>query len=143
MITLTRFCSCEEQGTFGKLHLPTGEFLYTVEKQWRDNKQFVSCVPPGLYDLVPFNSPRFGETFALRGDTVGVAQDEGKQRYACLFHAGNKAIEVQGCIAPGLHLGAQSMDWAVFSSKAALAKLLAMLAAHPDERQLRIEQWAY
>lgn len=141
MIELSRFCMSSQMGTFGLLKLPSGETLYTVERPWLHNQPFISCVPCETYDLVPFSSPRFGDTYALRGETVGVTQDEGKARYACLFHSANQANEVQGCIAPGHHLGATGVSWAVFQSKAAIIKLLNVLAANPDERQLRIV-WA-
>lgn len=138
MITLERFCCCPEMGTFGRLLLPTGETLYTVEQPWRNNAPYMSCVPPGEYELVPFLSPRWGDTYALKGGTVGVTQDEGKARFACLFHVANLASELKGCIAPGERLSARGNVWQVHPSAAAFIKLTNVLAVYPDARRLRI-----
>ena len=87
--------------------------LYGIEKPWRDNRRFVSCIPAGNYVLQPFNSKKFGKVWCFI--TVGVPRFEnrvvrnkndaaGGKRYACLIHAGNFGADVQGCLSPGLEM---------------------------------------
>lgn len=130
-----------EQGTFGRLTLPSGEVLFTVEQPWRNNAAYRSCVPCGRYHLIGHHSPKYGETWALEGDTVGVSAATGKPRFACIFHRANIAENVQGCIGPGIELGAFGQAWGVLSSRAGMERLRAVLAAHPLDRELLIT-WA-
>lgn len=128
MLTLERYCYSDRMGVFGRvLDLPFE--LHTVEQPWRGNKPFESCIPEGVYDLVPVESPRFGRTLALESRLMRVfaTQADAVQsgdRYACLLHAGNRAAELQGCIAPGLVESVAGHEWAVGDSRAALAELL-------------------
>ena len=57
-------------GTFGSLHLPDGSQLAVLEPPWIDNGPFVSCVPEGKYVLVPHNTEKYPDTWALVGKTV-------------------------------------------------------------------------
>lgn len=129
MIELNRWASSEEMGTFGTLQ-HNGEFIcYTVEKPYRDNQPFISCVPTGEYELIPFSSSKYGDTYALYSEANRVyVNNRGRGRYACLFHPANIEDELNGCIAPGLHLGYYRQKWAVTSSRDAFAKLLPYLS---------------
>jgi hypothetical protein len=74
--------------------------------QWNNNEPFKSCVPVGVYNLYPFSSPRYGHTFALRNEIIGVTPfktnfSDRTNRYAILLHSANWARQLQGCIAPG------------------------------------------
>jgi len=120
-------------GTFGTLGVypdtdtsvePTLR-LQTVEQPWRDNKPYQSCIPAGEYWLVPYDSPRHGQTWAIVGGNVGFPEtDPHILRSECLFHVANWADQVQGCIGPGM---GRAIDPArgpmVTSSRAALAEL--------------------
>lgn len=96
--------------TLGSWELPDDRTLYTVEPPWIYNavhgsEPFTSCVPDGVYDLVPHDSERFGQTWALVNPDLKVyhyKQSDGIGRYGCLIHAGNTAADVVGCIAPGM-----------------------------------------
>jgi hypothetical protein len=125
---LERFCEHPKMGTFGILITPQSIYQ-TVEQPWNDNKPFQSCVPAGIYTLREYASPRFGLTFALEGGTVALTRPEVDanpelKRYACLFHSANHARQLQGCIAPGMELGAINREWAVMSSTTAMKHLL-------------------
>lgn len=127
-LILERFCEDEKVGTFGRVY-DDGEFVcYTVEQPWRDNKPFASCVPVGDYKLIPYKSPKYGDTFALLNHhlDVGVYQGEAK-RYGCLLHSANTNVQLQGCIAPGMGLGMVTSLWAVTRSKDAMEKLLSRI----------------
>ena len=42
-----------DDGTFGKLTLPSGYSCFTAELPYRDNKKDISCIPKGLYKIIP------------------------------------------------------------------------------------------
>ena len=116
-----------DQGTFGRWYSDDGAFIcYSLEKPWADNMPFDSCVPEGTYGLVDYDSPKFGETFALVNHDldVGVYAGDAK-RYAILLHKANWASQLHGCIAPGTILSALGGKWSVSSSGAAYAKIIA------------------
>lgn len=144
MIILERFMSHTREteanapmGTMGELYID-GEFkCYTIEQPWRQNRPFISCVPPGEYNLVPFYSPKYGQTLALENTEldVFVLKDDREfdyQRYVCLFHAANWSHQLQGCIAPGVDITwgedhGHKRNIMVTSSRSALNEILPYL----------------
>ena len=96
--------------TAGLLTLPDGTVLATIERPWiptpehHGGKGFESCVPCAEYRMVPFDSRRFGKSWALVNEAVDVHQYQpaGAGRYAILIHVGNRASDVVGCIAVGM-----------------------------------------
>lgn len=97
-IWLKRFPSTAH-GTLGKLFLPSGRELCTVEPPWQNNQPNISCIPKGRY--------------RVRRDQLGrhryyqVVDVPG--RSAIELHPANYFInpntgkqELEGCIAPGL-----------------------------------------
>ena len=93
--------SQNEERTLGVIRIGDA-LLYTVEKPWVENVPGESCVPTGFYVLEPHNGKRFRDTWALVGQTVSHLPEPGIRRFACVFHAGNTAADVSGCIAPGM-----------------------------------------
>lgn len=87
--------------TTGKMELPTGELLYSIECPWDNNSPDVSCVPEGKYVLVPYTSPAHGPTWYLDNVVLGVG-DFGARRSYCELHSANWARQLEGCIAFGL-----------------------------------------
>jgi len=52
-----------------------GEFIcYSLERPWVDNKPFVSCIPKGVYTLVPHEYKGKLNTFALVNEELGKNQ---------------------------------------------------------------------
>ncbi len=91
--------------------------MFTMEKPWKDNARNISCIPEGTYDVVPNNSPTFGESFLVK---------DVPNRSHILFHGGNYVDDTQGCILPGLAIVDLNKDDEpdVGSSRAALRQLL-------------------
>ena len=98
-----------EYGTAGVLSF-FGHRYYTCERPWLGNKPFVSCMPAGEHKVKPYHSIKFPDVW----EVVGVPG-----RTKILFHVGNKPVDVQGCIAVGLHRGDQKSLW-VGASKLAI-----------------------
>lgn len=115
-ITLQRF-AYTPWGVFGRLVY--GDFrAFSVERPWVDNKARESCIPDGTYKLQWYNSPKFGETWAVIGDTVSLFPAPGIARSAVLIHPGNTMDDLLGCIALGSTLGTVNGKWGVLNSKA-------------------------
>lgn len=140
-LIIQSFCDHEGVGCFSEIIDTQSSFrCVAVEQPWKDNRPFVSCIPAGDYELVPFSSNKFGDTFAFHNPELNVyAQMEDRvdnnQRYACLFHAANRFDQLQGCLAPGSSLGYIPMAdkpnvWGVRKSKRALEALLPLLAKY-------------
>lgn len=130
-VHLERFCMHPVMGTFGTLKVwDDMELVFeavTVEKPWKNNEPYVSCIPEGVYELVKHSSEKYGETYAMIGGTVSQYEEEGYERFACLLHGGNREKDVVGCIAVGSRLGMLGDQWAILASavkKNALLKLL-------------------
>ena len=118
--------------------------IYSIEQPFADNKPGHSCVPDGLYDLVPYYSPKHAcWTFCLHNAALGIfALPDMIPEYAingrsvCEIHSANFASQLEGCIAPGLAWGHMKDDAsgkdeaAVLQSKAAISVLMKVLA--PD-----------
>lgn len=124
--------------TLGRLHAGPLVF-YTIERPWiRDERgpggqRTVSCVPDGVYKVIPHNSQKFGAVWALVNPELGVWYQPGDipagqpwGRSAILIHVGNTVADVIGCIAVGkrpLHLAEHS----VADSRVAIEKLRGIL----------------
>lgn len=64
----------------------------TLENKWENNKQDISCIPPGIYEMVKTRTGRTtidGNTFKIMGVP---------QRTDILFHIGNTHLDTLGCI---------------------------------------------
>lgn len=95
---------------------------YTIELPWLDNKQKVSCIPEGRYELTKRYSQRFGWHLLVNGVT---------ERELILIHPANDALkELKGCIAPVSILTAEGKG---NNSKLALKKLQAVTSLTFDK----------
>lgn len=93
-------------GTLSTVYIDDNAFCYSIEQNWLHNQPFLSCVPDGVYELVEFESEKYGSTFAIYNPDRDVYVNKGDMandtdRYACLLHKANWAHELQGCIAFG------------------------------------------
>ncbi len=109
-IELVRDGSIEGVGTTG--NVICGDFMFaSIEQDWQGNRGFVSCVPLGTYQLVPYSSEKYPDHYALVNKELGVYAKESdipkgqKGRYAILIHVANTASQLQGCIAVGMSRG--------------------------------------
>lgn len=136
-LTITRLFEAQG-GTFGRLSGRNGLELYTVERQWLDNKPFVSCVPIGDYTLERHSTDRHRRTWALVGRTVSHFGSDAKPRYACLFHSANLPRQINGCVGPGTGLGLlNGNEIAAVNSVAAMTRFRQYLA-NADRPRLSI-----
>ena len=98
--------------TLGKLYANGKEICRTIEKPWKDNQPMISCVPAGVYELSPVNSPKFGDTYCLESIECDVSLCGNTQRTHILIHSANKESELLGCIAPVMSYGILDNEWA-------------------------------
>ena len=112
-----------ETGTFSTLHREDGSKVCVfVERPWLDNAANVSCIPEGEYRAKKTDSPKFGESYYLEGETVSL--NGPSKRTHILIHAANLPEELHGCLAPGLDFSSLAGQWAVCSSKVALGEVM-------------------
>ncbi len=108
--------------------------LHMMEPPWRDNRRNRSCIPAGLYEVVPHLSPRFRRCLL-------VTQVPGRSHI--LFHAGNLGgdtdrgwhTHTMGCLLPGLRRGRIDVSGrrqaAVLASRTAQRLLMDWVADRP------------
>lgn len=81
----------------GKLAQYNKIFRYfTCERSWKDNQQNISCIPAGIYDIEPYNSPFHGKVLMI----LNVPN-----RSNIEMHSGNTYIDTKGCICAGKQRG--------------------------------------
>lgn len=129
LITLKRF-AYTPVGVFG--HLFAGELsLFCVERQWRQNRQNISCIPEGLY---PLRKRRSG---VVERSTAGEFQEGWEVcsvtgRSFIMIHPGNTELDLEGCLSPGVALGYVADRWAVTDSRTAFRSLMSELENHTE-----------
>lgn len=127
--------------TYGVLTL-AGQSWQTIERPWVNNTKGVSCVPVGTYRLEKHDSEAHPATWALVNPDLGVIHYPSASlpnaRTACLIHPANLAMELRGCIAPGLTRGTLHGQPAVLSSKVAFAQIQGLLP-WTDDHVLTVE----
>ena len=123
-----------DQGTLGLLSGPGLAPTHVMEPPWRGNRRNRSCIPAGLYKVVPHLSPRFRRCLLVT---------QVPERSHILFHAGNLGGDVErgwhthtrGCLLPGLRTGRMTVagrrQTAVLASRPAFRRLLAWAADRP------------
>ena len=128
-----------EQGTLGVLSAPGLAPTWIMEPPWRDNRRNRSCIPAGLYEVVPHLSPRHRRCLLVT---------QVPDRSHILFHAGNLGGDVElgwhthtaGCLLPGLRRGNLTvrgrLQAAVLSSRTAFRHLMTWAAGRPFELEI-------
>ena len=130
--------------TQGFLSFP-GTVLATIEQEWREDpdrpggESNNSCVPAGIYRLIPHTRPDGKEVVALINETLGVyylAEDMPPEggRFLILMHIANWSKDVVGCIGPGLGKADGPM---VTSSKSAMKKVMDYIDGEDAELEIR------
>lgn len=90
-------------GTVGRLEMPDGVQLYTIERPNLGNKPRVSCIPEGRYKVI--KSTFF--TGKSKGKRAFRLKDV-PNRSGILIHLGNYPRDVVGCIAPNLSVNVRA-----------------------------------
>ena len=106
--------------------------LHGIECRWADNRPFESCIPSGIYTIMPHHSPKYGDCLTFQCGTVTPWQSDlsisGGTRFACLIHAATYARQLQGCLAVGVKKDdtgdPDTKGPAVWSSRKALDQIL-------------------
>lgn len=105
-----------KEGTNGTLFCSNTYLCQTIELPWRANKRSISCIPEGVYEIVPRFSSKFRNHLLIKGV---------KQRSLILLHPANDALkELEGCIAPVTYLSGIGKG---IHSRTALDKLLSLI----------------
>jgi hypothetical protein len=120
---------CTKDCTIGRLSY--GELhCFTLELPWLDNKKGVSCIPPGIYQLTKYQSPKHGPVLLLH---------DVPNRTYIEIHAGNFTHQIEGCILVGDSITYLNSDTIpdVTNSKTTLKSLLALV---PDEVYIKIQR---
>lgn len=136
LLTLTRTRQ-DADHTEGSL-IVAGQTFATIELPWLNDIPDESCVPPGEYELSPYQSPEKGLVYRLHNPVLGVygfGTVPVGGRSAIEIHPGNWARQSLGCILIGWHAGAlldpevNQMIPAVLSSDMAMTDLRRLLGA--------------
>jgi hypothetical protein len=129
--------SSSAQATVGTMATDEQEY-FTLELSWDNNAPDKSCVPAGIYDLIPYDSPTHGATWRLHNPSLnvygtGLVPEGGRSEVE--IHSANWCRQLLGCIALGLE-GQPMLDPmtgcvepAVENSRDAVAMLIAELGA--------------
>ena len=133
LLKLIRFAYLPN-ATFGRLIFPTGRSYFTVECPWLHNAAGKSCIPEGNYQL----GLRMSEV--VRRTTRGMftkgweIQDVPGRTYI-MFHVGNWASDVEGCVAVGQTFGAMPKgphQLGVGNSRIAYNEFMAIMATRKN-----------
>ena len=91
----------------------------TLELPWVANMKNVSCIPKGVYKVVPRCSPKYKNHFIL---------EDVPNRSTILIHQGNFYTNTEGCILVGSRFGQINNDSLldITASRRTLSKLLAV-----------------
>ena len=132
LVYLTRV-ERSDQGTFGIWSVPLyGYKRWCLELPWKDNKQRISCIPPGRYIVKIRKSPKFGTIFHLQ-DVEG--------RSYILIHWGNYAGDVSkgwrtrsaGCLILGQKKGYLANQKAVLNSRITVNEFMRLMGNNTFE----------
>lgn len=102
-----------------------GKRFSTVEKPWRGNRPYESCIPESTYPMRRHDSPKFGKR------TWEIAEVPGRTHI--LIHVANYPRNVVGCV--GLGLQPLAGFAGVGSSKQAIKEFYDM-TDHMDETEI-------
>jgi len=112
VLTLNR--SYNNECTNGRLRLPSGAELCTLERPWRNNLRNVSCIEAGAYLctwLERSGSGKYKQVWHIKNV---------HERSGVLIHNGNLVRHTLGCILVGTHHGRLYGQQAVLGSRTGL-----------------------
>lgn len=115
-----------DKGTFGVLVYKQKPLCVTCEDPWNNNKQDISCIPYGEYDVGPHSGTQYQNVWVVK-NVPG--------RSAILIHWGNTIKDTQGCILVGEYFTDFSGNPGIANSRFTVDKLRKIL---PKEFKLVI-----
>lgn len=86
----------------------------TLELPWKDNQSEISRIPDGTYEVIPYSSVKWPETFHIL-DVPG--------REAILMHWGSFVRNTKGCILVGKRIGQLLKEDAIFDTHDKIAEM--------------------
>lgn len=110
-----------------------------------------SCIPLGVYQLVPHDTAAHPDTWAMVNPELGVTHEPADplpddckypHRFACLIHPANFAHELQGCFAPGMSRQSGTWGWMVKDSRMAFTTIQEILGIGSTGHKLSISESA-
>jgi hypothetical protein len=109
--------------TFGWLTADTGDYFFSMERPWEDNKPNTSCIPAGTYACTLSWSPRFGRPLYHIAPVPG--------RSGIRIHPANLVSQLQGCIALGEKVGYMDGKRALLLSHPAVRRFTELYQGKP------------
>lgn len=141
MKLILRRSTGDAERTIGDLEVGQLTFA-TIERPWIPSPDHPgglnrkSCVPLGIYTVIPHHSTNFPNTYALVNPDLHVWYQPGDVpagklgRTAILLHVGNRVRDVVGCIGVGKDHGSLGGEPAVLRSTLAMRELDKILNRH-------------
>ena len=128
-MTIKRVCFTPA-ATFGVIINDGEPFAVTLELPYRNNIPEESCIEKGIYLCKRVESPRFGETFEVKGVSG---------RSYILFHKGNVPADTRGCILIGEQFEQLKDQLAVLQSQKGFTEFMSRLEGK-DNFMLEIKE---
>jgi Family of unknown function (DUF5675) len=120
-------------GTFGALVIDGAVIAQTCEQPWNGNAPGASCIPPGDYELRPYDSGAHGATVVFHNPALNVYATldlipRGRPgRSLCEIHSANWPFQLRGCVAVGARIEDMPPHGrGITDSVATLGKLMAL-----------------
>ena len=120
IITLNRIISSDE-GVLGLLHINGKPISVTLERPWKDNMAWESCIPFGLYPLTRLERSK---AFKYPHYLLEGVQD----RTFIKIHVANYPSELHGCIGVGSYFANGAI--AISKSRKAMEHVMWALDRH-------------
>lgn len=113
-----------KEGTNGALFCSGKLLCFTIELPWKENRRTVSCIPEGVYEVIPRYSTKFNHHLLVK---------DVKNRNLILIHPANDALkELQGCIAPVTYLSGIGKG---SQSRSVMQKLLSLVHQAQERKE--------
>lgn len=109
-LILTRFQETSKS-TIGRLEHNGNLLGFTLELPWKNNQRQISCIPKGIYKVVPRFSPKYKNHFHIL---------DVPNRTFILIHVGNYPKDSLGCVLFGTNYSTDMVG----NSRAAMQTLL-------------------
>ena len=129
---IIRRVSTGPDGTFGVIVYKNIPFALTLEREWKDNRRGISCIPAGNYKCKRVNSPKFGNTFEVT-NVPG--------RSHILFHKGNLDDDSHGCILVGEKFGNINDSPGIHASLEGYNEFMKKLMGEIGFRLIIVDDW--